>query len=32
MTPLFWGVLGLFSFFTVVTVGSLYLYTKQGKH
>ncbi len=32
MTPLMWGILGLFSFFTVVTVGSLYLYTKRGKH
>ncbi len=32
MTPLMWGILGLFAFFTVVTVGSLYLYTKLGKH
>ncbi len=32
MTPLIWGILGLFAFFTVVTVGSLYLYTKRRKH
>ncbi len=25
MTPLFWGILGLFAFFTIVTIGSLYL-------
>ncbi len=32
MTPLIWGILGLFAFFTVVTVGSLYLYRKRDKH
>lgn len=32
MTPLMWGILGLFAFFTVVTVSSLYLYSKRDKH
>lgn len=31
MTPLIWGILGLFAFFTVITVGSLYLYNKRDK-
>ncbi|GIB65323.1 putative membrane protein [Vibrio cholerae] len=32
MTPLVWGMLGLLVFFTVVTVGSLYLHYKSQEH
>ena len=29
MTPLMWGMIGLLGFYSVVTLGSLYLYFKN---